>query len=101
MHENARSFDVAQEFVSQADAVMRALDQPGQIGQHEGPFAADCHQAKIGMFGCERIVGNFRLRLRQSAQQRGFAGVRQANESGVGDDFQFQDDPAFLAGVPG
>ena len=37
------------------------------------------------------------MRLRQPAQQRGLAGVGQPDQAGVGDDLQFQHDPAFLA----
>jgi hypothetical protein len=35
VHQEARPLDVAQELVSQALALGRALDQPGQVGQDE------------------------------------------------------------------
>src|SRR5438132_1131273 len=49
----------------------------------------------------ERIIGDFRMSLREPPQQRRLAGVGQADQAGVGDHLQFQDDPAFLAGHAG
>ena len=99
--QDAGPLDVAQELVAQADAAVGALDQAGQVGQDEGPLAADGDQAEVGVLGGERIVGDLRLGLRQPAEQGGLAGVGQADQAGVGDDLQFQDDPAFLAGGAG
>ena len=98
MDQDARPFDVAQELVTQADAAVGAFDQAGQVGQDEDAFAAGVDDAEVGVLGRERIVGDLRLGLRQPAEQRRLAGVGQADQAGVGDDLQFQDEPAFLAG---
>ena len=55
----------------------------------------------MGNFGRERIVGDLRMSVRHPAQQRRFAGVGQADETGVGDDLQLQHDPALFAGRAG
>ena len=99
--EHARAFDMAQELVPQADAAVGAFDQAGQVGDDEDAFAARMDDAEVRMLGRERIVGDFGMRLRQPAQQRRFARVGQADQAGVGDDFQFEDEPAFLAVLAG
>jgi hypothetical protein len=87
--------------VSQADAGMSAFDQAGQVGQDKCPFSADAHFAQIRVLGGERVIRNFRMRLGQPAEQCGFAGVGQADQPGIGNDFQFEDQPAFFAGRAG
>ena len=76
---------------------MRALDQAGQIRENECPFASNADRAEVWMLRRERIVGDLRMSLRNSAQQRRFTGVGQSNETSVGDDLQFQHDPALFA----
>ena len=63
-HEDARAFDVAQEFVAQADALAGPLDQSRQIGQHEDTLAADVDDAEVGMLRREWIIRDLRRCLR-------------------------------------
>jgi hypothetical protein len=59
MQEHAGALDMAEEPVADADALMGALDQAGDIGQHE--FAAvDGGDAEIGMQRGEGIIGDLR-----------------------------------------
>ena len=101
MDEHTGTLDVAQELVAQADAAVCPLDEARQIGQDENPFAAESDQTEVGVLGRERIVGDFRLRMAEAAEEGRFAGVGQTDEAGVGDDLQFQDEPASSPTSPG
>ena len=79
---------------------MRAFDQAGNVGQHE--FAAvDPHHAELRMQRGERIVGDLRLGGADRGEEGRLAGIRQADEAGVGDQLQPQPDPALLARLAG
>ena len=58
MDEDAGPLDMAKKLVSQARSAVRTLDQAGDVGQHEGAVAIDLHDAQVGIFGRERIVGD-------------------------------------------
>ena len=63
MQQHAAALDMAEEAVAEARAFMRALDQPGNIREHE--FAAvGIHDAELRMQRGEGIVGDLRLARR-------------------------------------
>ncbi len=100
MQQHAAAFGVAEEAVAQAHALMRALDQAGQIGEHE--FAlVHAHDAELRMQRGERIVGDLRLGRAHRGEKRRLAGIGQADETGIGDQLQPQADGALLAGLAG
>ena len=82
---------------AETGALARSLDQPGQIGEHEFGLVVDAHDAELRMQGRERVVGDFRPGVRQARQQRRFAGIRQADETGIGDQLQTQPHPELRA----
>ena len=93
MQDHAAALGVAEEAVAEADAFMRAFDQPGQIGEHE--FAlVDAHDAELRMQRGEGIVGDLRLGRGDHRQEGGLAGIGQADQPGVGDQLQPQADGA-------
>ena len=101
MDQHAGALDMAEEAVADAGAFMGALDQPGNIGQHKVALA-DRDDAKVGMERGEGIIGDLGLGRRDRREEGRFAGIGQADQSGVGDQLQPQPDPllgAFLAGV--
>ena len=59
---------------------------------------ADGHDAQVRVQRRERIVGNFRLRRRNCADQRRFAGIRQSEQTDVGHHLQLEAQLALLAG---
>ncbi len=60
MEQHAAALDMAEEAVAEAGAFMRALDQAGNVGQHE--FAlVDRDDAELGMQRGEGIVGDLGL----------------------------------------
>ena len=99
VHEQARALDVREEVVPEAGALARALDQPWDVGQHELAVPG-VDRAEHRLERRERIVGDLRRRAGETGQQRGLAGVRQADEADVGEQLQAQLDPAFLARKP-
>src|SRR5439155_19688694 len=96
MNDDARAFDMAQELVPESDSRMGAFDQSRQVGQNEGTLATDMDDAKVGMFGRERIGADFRLGLRQPAEERRLTGIGEADQAAIGNDLQLQDQPAFF-----
>lgn len=61
MDQHARSLDVPQKLVPQADADA-LLDQARQIGKNEGPLAADVDDAEVGVLRRERVIGDLGVR---------------------------------------
>ena len=79
---------------------MRALDQAGNVGEHE--FAAvDVDHAELRMQRGERIVGDLRLGRADRREEGRFAGVRQPDDAGIGDQLEAQPDGALLARLAG
>ena len=63
MQQHGGALDMAEEAVADAGALMRAFDQPGNVGEHE-VGAVDPHHAEIGVERGEGIVGDLRLGAR-------------------------------------
>ena len=100
MHEQACAFDVAEELEAEAGAFVRALDEAGDIGHHVGVEAHFDH-AEVGLERGEGIVCDLRRRAGDGAQQRRLAGVRQADEPDVGQQFEFELEALVLAALAG
>ena len=60
---------MAEEAVAQAGALVRALDQAGDVGQHE-LLVADIDDAEVGLQGREGIVGDLGLGARTTRPGR-------------------------------
>ena len=97
MQQDGAALDMAEEAVAEAGAFMRALDQAGDVGEHEFLRVGQADDAELRMQRGERVVGDLRARGGDDGQEGGFAGVRQPDQSGIGDQLQAQPDPAFLA----
>ena len=100
MQQHAAAFDVAKEAVAETDAFMRAFDQARNVGEHE-LARVGAHHAELRVERGERIIGDLRLCRRHGGEERRLAGVRQPDETGVGDELEAQPDPALLALLPG
>src|SRR4051812_20377404 len=95
VHEQPRALDVREELVAQPGAPGRALDQPGDVGEHELALVA-LHDAEHRLERRERIVGHLRVGARQPAQQRRLARVGQPDQPDVGQQLQPHLEPALL-----
>ena len=89
VQKHPRALHMAQKGVPQTRALARALDQTGNIRQHEaGRILLD--DAQIRLERGKMIICNLRLRRRDHGQNRGFAHVRKAHQTHVRDGFQLQ-----------
>ena len=77
-------------------ALGRALDQPGDVGEHE-LVVVEPHDAEVRLERGERVVGDLRLRRAHRRDQRGLPGVREADERGVGEQLHLEAEPVLLA----
>src|SRR4029453_17283625 len=79
-----RALNVAEEVKTKAGAVMRALDQPGDVCHHERlPIPLDYAEDRFDRG--EGIIGHFRPGSRYRAKQGRFPGIWQAHDANVGD----------------
>ena len=98
--EQPRPLEVSEELVAEADALARPLDQPRDVGDRQLPAARRVHGAENRSERRERVVGDLRLRVRDPAEQRRLAGVRQADERCVGHQLEPEVELELLAGHP-
>ena len=66
VHEQPRALDVREEVVAEPGALARALDQPGDVGDHE-LAVVELERAEHRLERRERVVGDLRPRARQRA----------------------------------
>ena len=95
VHDERGALDVAQELMSQPAALVRALDQAGDVGDDEAVVVGARH-AQVGHERRERVVGDLGTSGGELGDQRGFARRRHADERGVGHQLHLQLDPALL-----
>ena len=96
VQQHPATFDMAEKSVAEAGAFMRALDQAGNIGEHEfAPLRV--HDAKLRVQRGEGIVGDLRFCRADDREEGRLAGIGQADEARVGDQLQPQPDPALFA----
>jgi hypothetical protein len=100
VHEHACPLEVGEKLVPQPRALARALDQARDVSDHQlavirvdGP--------EDGLDRGERVGRDLRLRVRDSAQERRLARVREADERGVRKQLEAQLEVALLAGEAG
>ncbi len=96
MHQQARALNVREELMAQPGALARALDQAGDVGHHQLALVGFEHP-QHRLERRERVGGDLRRRAREARQQRGLAGVGQADEADVGEQTQPQREPPLLA----
>ena len=99
MHEQPRALDVREEVVAEPGAGARALDQAGDVGEHELAVVG-VERAEHRLERRERVAGDLRLRARQAREQRGLAGVGEPDEPDVGEQLELQLDLALLPRQP-
>src|SRR6266566_4737851 len=88
--------------MSKPDALRRALDKSWNICQHKTKFISTAwlsysYNAQVGRQRGERVIGNFGLCSSNDGQQGRFACVRIPDQSHIGDQAQFEQEPAFFA----
>src|SRR5258708_40367045 len=84
MEDHARALGVAEKARAETRALMRALDQAGQVGDDE-IGALKAHHAELWIEGGERIVRDLRLCRRATNEEGGFARIGQTDQADIGD----------------
>ena len=97
MHDECSALDMAQEFVAQALALVRAFDKARNVSHDEVVLVA-LHNAQIRNECGERIIGDFGAGGAHAGDERAFARRRHTNERGVGHKLHLELDPALLRG---
>ena len=100
--EEVGALDVAQEAVTEAGALVRALDEAGNVGNDKGLLIgsfADGDDAEIGLEGGEGVVGDFGFGGGDARDERGLADVGVADNADVGEDLELEAEGEFFAGV--
>ena len=77
---------------------MRAFDEARHVGHDEAAVVAQGHDAQVRRQRRERVVGDLRPRGRDARDERGLAGVREADETDVGQELELQPQLLRLAG---
>ncbi len=96
MDQHLAALDMAEEAVADACAFRRALDQPGNIGEHEFAVAVP-HHAQLRAQRRERIVAHLGMRIGHLVDKGGLARIGQADQPRIGHQLQPQPYPHFLA----
>ena len=101
VEQEPRPLEVGEELVPEPDPLARALDQPRHVGDGQLAAVRAVDRPEHRRQRRERIVGDLRLRVRDPAQERRLAGVRQPGAGGVGHQLEMQLELARLPGQPG
>ncbi len=87
---------MAQKFMPQPDAFTCALDQPGDIRQHETVAKPALDHAQIWRKRRKMVIGDFRVGIRHHGKQCRFADIREPNQPYVRNQLQFENHVIFL-----
>ena len=68
---------------------------------NKGAVVKVAHNAQVGLQRGERIVGDFGFGRCDGGQEGALPGVGEAHQAHIGQDFELQDEPAFLAFLAG
>ena len=99
---DAGALDVFEELDAEAVAEMRTFDEAGEVGDGEGFGVgefADLDYAEVGFERGEGVVGDFGPGGGEARDEGGFADVRIANESGIGEEAELEAIVALFAGA--
>jgi len=98
--QKAGALNVAEEVVAEAVAFAGALNEARDIGDNKAGVT-DADDAEHGLEGREGIVRDFRFCRGDHGEQCGLAGVREADETYVCDEFEFYGNVQFFTGHAG
>ena len=90
MQQQTRALQMAQKLVAQTGAFGRAFDQTGHVGDDKTLLGGHAHHAQIRVQGGERVVGDLGAGVGDGADQGGFTGVGHAQQSDIGQHFEFE-----------
>src|ERR1043166_8414200 len=88
---------MTQKSITQAMTLMGTFNQSGNISNDEGAKIAEIDYAQMRLESRKRIIRNLRLGRRYRGNESGLARVREANQSGVGQELQLELQLPFFA----
>ena len=94
VQQQAAALHMAQEVVSQTDALAGTLDQAGDVGADKACALAHRHNAQRGHQGGKVVVCDFGLCRADGGDEGGLAHIGEADQTHVRDQLQFQASPA-------
>lgn len=100
--EEVGALDVAEEAVAESGALVRALDEAGNVGDDEGFLIgsfADGNDAEVGLECGEGVVGDFGFGRRDARDEGGLADVGVADDADIGEDLELEAEGELFAGV--
>jgi hypothetical protein len=101
VQQQARALQMPQELMPEAGAFSGAFDEAGDVGDDEALAFRRAHDAQLRRECRERVVGNLRARGGNGANQRGLAGVGQAEQADVGQHLELEMQAPLLARFAG
>ena len=101
MKEQRSSLYMAKKLHSQTRSPVGSLDDPGDVGNDEGEVVAPGNHPQIRDQGGERIISDFGSYCGDLGNQSGFTRVGKPDDSHVGHEFQFQENPSGFPGLAG
>ena len=100
MQQHAAALDMAEETIAEANTLMRAFDQAWDIGKHEFTTVGVDH-AKLRVQRRKWVVGDLRFGRTHRGEKGRFAGIRQPDNAGIGDQFKPKPQRVFFARLAG
>ena len=92
---------VPEEAIAKAVTLVSALDQAGDIGNHEAAIITETDDAQVRRERGEGVISNLGARRRDSRDQRRLSRVGKADEANVGEQLQFKAKELLFPGFPG
>src|SRR6185437_2099199 len=90
MQQQLRALDVSQETIAQTSASVRALNQSGNIGDHESTKVTEIDNTKMRLQSRERIISDLRSRRGDSRDKRRLSRIRKTNQTNVREQLQLE-----------
>ena len=101
MDQNAATLDVAKELDAEAFAFVSSLDQTGHIGEDELVIAVlQGDDAKVRDDGRERVIRGRDICFGHDVEKGALSDAWETDETGIGEELQFQDDAFADSRVP-
>src|SRR5258708_19342884 len=90
-----------EKLVPQPRSIGRSFDESGDVGDHETAVDSYPRHSEVRMQSGKRVVGDLGARGGNGANESGFSGIGQTEQSDVGKHFQLELERAMLAGLAG
>src|SRR5208337_468495 len=88
--EDAAALDVAQKFVAEAHALVRALDQAGDVSHGDAGEVGILDDADHRLERGKGVGRDLGMRVRKAGEERRLPGVGIADEAGIRDRLEFE-----------